>query len=170
MTRPNWPALRRSRSWRVVATTGTVLFLALWQFLVPDGRQRASDDPSDWSIWAWVVVLGLSFPNALVLAVSASRLLWRARRRSVVWAPVAFFLTTAYAFPSLASASGFAMTIVLWSLPIALSISVGFSLCVILFTPTPKVPAPPALDPTGDEEHVYSRDLVQQRPPGKGPP
>jgi hypothetical protein len=154
----------------VVATIGTVLFLAAWQFLVPEGRQRTSDDSSDLSFGPFVVVFALSFPNALVLAVSASRLLWRARRRRVVWAPVAFLLATVYAFPSLASSCGFTMAVVLWAIPIALSSSVGFSVCVILFTPIPNVPARPTLDPTGDEEHVYSRDLVPERPHGKAEP
>lgn len=147
-----------------------VLFLAAWQFLVPAGPERASDDSSTMSLWVWIVAFALSFPNALVLAVSASRSLWRARRRRLVWAPVAVLLAAAFGFPSLASSIGFAMEVVLWSFPLGLSISLGFSVCVILFTATPNGPAPPTPDPMGDEEHAYSRDLVSGSPHGKGQP
>jgi len=144
------------------------LFLAVWQFLVPAGHQRASDDSPGISMWLWIVAFGLSLPNALVLAVSASRLLWRARRRRWVWAPVVFLLAATLGFPSLASSSGLATEVVLWSLPLGFSMSVGFSVYVILFTPTPNGPAPPTRDPMVEEEPAYSRDLVSERPPGKG--
>jgi hypothetical protein len=170
MARPNWQALRRSRNWCVGATTGMALFFAAWQFLVPASpRSASSDDSPAMSAWAWIVAFALSFPNALVLAVSAGRVLWRARRRSVAWVPVAVLLALGFGLPSLAGSSGFGMEVVLWSIPLALSISVGFSVCVILFTPTSNGPAPPTRDGLGNEEHAYSRDLVSARPPGEAP-
>jgi hypothetical protein len=107
-------------------------------------------------MWLFFAAIAVSFPNALALAASASRWLWRARRRSRVWTPVAVLVAATCGFPSLASFSGFAPEIFLWSIPIGFSVSAGFSVCLILFTPALKVPVP---SPIGEEQHAYSRDV-----------
>jgi hypothetical protein len=176
MAGPNWRALRRRLFSCVVATVCMLLFLLFWQFAVPAGPRRHGDGPPDMLFfWAWFAAVALAFPNAVVLAFSASRLLWNARRRGLFGAPVAVLFAAMVGVPIATELSGLGRLVVLWSFPLALFVSLGASASVILFTPSPggapptppgaeaEVLAAPAVD---DEGHAYARDLAS--PPTRG--
>jgi hypothetical protein len=168
MAGPNWRALRGRLYSCVVATVGMVLFLAVWQFLVPGGPRRQGDHPPDLLLWAFIAALALSFPNAVVLAFSASRLLWKVGRRGTFWIPVAVLVLAMVGVPILTEFSGLGRIIVLWSFPMALFVSAGASAYVILFTPGPGGAAPAPPDDVDDERHAYVRDLASGPTRGKG--
>jgi hypothetical protein len=156
--RTNWPALRQRLRPCLIATVLMTLFLGAWQFLVP-GRETDSA-PTSVTVWAMIVALWLLFPNAIVLASSASRSLWRQRHRAAAFVPVPAFVACALGLPVVTEGAGLGRAAALWAFPTGLLISASASVVVILRSPT-VVGAARELN-SAEEPQAYTRDVVQQ--------
>jgi hypothetical protein len=163
MTRPaNWQALRQRLRPCLVATVLMTLFLGVWQFLVP-GRDT-DPAPTSVTVWAMIAALWVLFPNAIVLASSASRSLWRQRHRAAAFVPVPGFVGCALGLPVVVELVGLGRAASLWAFPAGLLISASASVGVILRSPV-VVGAATELD-SAEEPHAYARDVVQRRSKG----
>lgn len=116
---PDWPALRRLRRPGAAALGIWWAFLAFWQFAVPGGDGKPSE-PGRWLVLGPFAVLP---PLSLVLAASATRRLWRARRRAAALLPSALLVAGVGGFPWFADAAGLGGEAFLWSVQLAFLVS-----------------------------------------------
>jgi hypothetical protein len=162
MTRPaNWQALRQRLGPCLIATVLMTLFLGVWQFAVPG---RDTDSSPSATVWAMIAALWVLFPNAIVLASSASRSLWRQRHRAAAFVPVPGFVACALGLPVTVELVGAGRVAALWAFPAGLLISATASVAVLLRSP---VVAGVAIElDSAEEPHAYARDVVQRRSKG----
>ena len=159
--RPNWQALRQRLGACIVASVLMALFLGVWQFLVPGRPSEAGDRAAAFEMWAWIAAFWLCLPSSLVFATSASRLLWRERRRAAACLPLPGFLACAIGSPMLADFAGAAPVVWLWAIPAGLLISAGASVAVIVRTPVAVAPA--AAPEDAHDLPAYARDVRPHR-------
>lgn len=134
------------------------LFLAAWQFLVPGDTD--SQAPSA-SLLVYTALIWISFPNAIVLASSASRSLWHERHRAAAFVPVPGFLACAVGLPVLFELIGMGRIAAVWAFPAGLMTSAGTSIAILLRSPVGAAAARELED--GDEPPAYARDVGERK-------
>src|SRR5262245_9517290 len=132
---PDWAALRRLLWPCAIGVVSWTAFLAFWQFVVPGGEAI----PTSAAFWLLFAALALLFPTSLVLAIAATRRVWRGRRRFVALLPGTVLFAAAFALPVLAGSAGLEAAIAVWTVPGALLLSSIASALFVVYTASPEV-------------------------------
>jgi len=149
----NGDALRRPLRSCAIGAFFLLVFLALWQFLIP------GDHSNPLAAGAFIVAASVCLSSGVGLAVSATRRLWQSTQRGLSLLPAVVLVGVVVSFPSAASAAGAHALIRLGSLLLALLVSAVFSAYLIL---TAKDAAPLPSPPTNfnaDDPDAYSSDI-----------
>jgi hypothetical protein len=144
---PDWAALRRLLRPCAIGIVIWMAFLAVWQFLIPEGKSRGESAASALPLGLLIAAMAVLVPTSLVLAFAASRRLWRARRRLFALLPIPLLCGGVWALPTLTDDAGLDRIVSIWMVPCALLLSSLASAAFIVFSASP--PEPPS-DPGMD--------------------